>query len=123
MMVGETGNVRILKEVFFGQNSTLKKAVGRIIITIKEFLTHKDIWWSIHALKKLNVKLIFPIDKHLKNLSQQDLQCFAIENHQDPVYAVNWHFQDFLTDVKSAAMLFFKLSGNRQSLGLSNELL
>ena len=30
-------------------------------------------------------------------------------------------FQDVLTDVKSGTMLFFKLSGNRYGLGLSNE--
>ena len=50
------------------------------------------------------------------------LQCCSYQNHQDPIYVVNWHFST-RPDVKDAAMLFFKYSVNRYGLGLSSELL
>ena len=49
------------------------------------------------------------------------IEWYAIENHQDPFYVVNWNFQDVLTDVKRVNMLFFKSSANKYGLGLSNE--
>ena len=57
----------------------------------------------------------------ISEASKANLQCWAVENHQDTIYAENGTFQDFLKDVKSGTMLFFKFNANRYGLRLSNE--
>ena len=54
--------------------------------------------------------------------SHRLIQCCWYQNHQGPIYVVNWHFLTHV-DVKSAAILFFKYSVNSYGLGLSDELL
>ena len=44
-----------------------------------------------------------------------DIQCCAIENHQDPVYVVNSHFSTRPDRCQKWYMLFFKLSMNTGS--------
>ena len=44
-----------------------------------------------------------------------------IENHEDPVYVVNWHFSRRPDRCEKWYYAVFKLSANRYGFGLSNE--
>ena len=95
----------------FGQECT-KTTVGPRFIFTKVKTTVHDFKVSCFSTLGCLLNLL------LRN--KECIQCCSYQNHQDPLYVVNWHFSTMcpvLTDVKSAAMLFFKYSVNRYQGG------
>ena len=106
---------------YFAENTSIHGLVQ--IAKASSSVQKRLIWLVIFVLSMIYAGTQIAEEAKCKHITEVFLQCCLYQNHQDPIFVVNWHFSTCPDRCKSADMLFFNLSVNRYSLGLSNELL